>query len=171
MFDKVTITYRGATYEIGRGRDFYGIWAVGGSRSQPLQWWPETTEGWSAAWTRFTEIEVPSTIAAVGRAPRPSTELGPDRARPCPARRSTATQAEGTVQAGGSRIPLAGSTGRPAGTALLDERTAPPGRESASLGQAVPRLAPASTPFGASPDRLGRLPAGAIAAARCSPWG
>src|ERR1035441_9530717 len=50
VFDKVTITYRGATYEIGRGRDFYGIWTVGGPRSHPLEWWPETAEGWGGAW-------------------------------------------------------------------------------------------------------------------------
>ena len=67
MFEKVTITYRGAKYEVGRGREFYGIWTVGGSRSQPLQWWPETSEGWSAAWTKFTQIEAPGTIIPVGR--------------------------------------------------------------------------------------------------------
>ncbi|MGH3237569.1 MAG: hypothetical protein ACRDOH_30790 [Streptosporangiaceae bacterium] len=67
MFDKVTITYRGAKYEIGRGRDFYGIWITGASRSQPLEWWPETPEGWSAAWTRFASIEAPGAIVPVGR--------------------------------------------------------------------------------------------------------
>ena len=67
MFDKVTITYRGAQYEIGRGRDFYGIWTAGAPRSQPLQWWPETPEGWSAAWARFASIEAPGTIVPVGR--------------------------------------------------------------------------------------------------------
>jgi len=30
--DKVTIAYRGATYEIGLGRDCFGIWTVDGSR-------------------------------------------------------------------------------------------------------------------------------------------
>jgi hypothetical protein len=67
VFDKVMITYRGSRYEIGRARDFYGIWIVGGSRSQPLQWWPETSEGWSAAWARSTEIEAPAAIVPVGR--------------------------------------------------------------------------------------------------------
>ena len=67
MFDKVTITYRGAKYEIGRGRDFYGIWMTGAPRSQPLEWWPETPEGWSAAWTRFASIEAPGAIVPVGR--------------------------------------------------------------------------------------------------------
>jgi hypothetical protein len=67
VFDKVTIAYRGAKYEIGRGGAFYGIWVTGAPRSQPLQWWPETPEGWSAAWARFASIEVPGTIVPVGR--------------------------------------------------------------------------------------------------------
>ena len=62
MLDKVTIAYRGATYEVGRGRDYFGIWTIGGSRSQPLEWWPETQEGWSAAWTRFAILEPPDEI-------------------------------------------------------------------------------------------------------------
>ena len=67
MLDKVTIAYRGGTYEIGRGRDYFGIWTVEGSRSQPLEWWPETQEGWSAAWTRFAVLEAPDAINSVGR--------------------------------------------------------------------------------------------------------
>ena len=71
MFNKVTITYRGAKYEIGRGRDFYGIWMTGAPRSQPLESWPETAEGWSAAWTRFASIEAPGAIVPVGRGTPP----------------------------------------------------------------------------------------------------
>ncbi|HEX5291655.1 MAG TPA: hypothetical protein VFX25_22530 [Streptosporangiaceae bacterium] len=67
MFDNVTITYRGATYEIGRGSGFYGVWTVGGPRSRPLERWPETPDGWTAAWTRFATIEAPDTIVPVGR--------------------------------------------------------------------------------------------------------
>ena len=67
MFDNVTITHRGASYEIGRGRDFYGIWMTGAPRSRPLDRWPETPEGWSAAWTRFASIEVPGSIVPVSR--------------------------------------------------------------------------------------------------------
>jgi hypothetical protein len=79
VLDKVTIAYRGATYEVGRGRDYFGIWTVDGSRSQPLEWWPETQEGWSAAWTRFAVLEAPDTITQVGRtATRPAerTDVG-----------------------------------------------------------------------------------------------
>jgi len=67
VLDKVTIAYRGATYEIGRGRDYFGIWTVDGSRSQPQEWWPETQEGWSAAWARFTALEGAGGITPAGR--------------------------------------------------------------------------------------------------------
>jgi hypothetical protein len=64
---KVTISHRGARYEIGRGDHFYGIWTAGAAQSatQPFEWWPDTREGWSGAWQRFTAIEAPGTIAAV----------------------------------------------------------------------------------------------------------
>jgi hypothetical protein len=85
VFDRVTITYRGATYEIGRGLGFYGIWTAGGPRSQPLDRWPETPEGWTAAWSRFASIEAPGTIVPVGKntppvppaAPREGEDPGP----------------------------------------------------------------------------------------------
>ena len=67
MLDKVTIAYRGATYEIGRGRDYFGLWTADAPRSQPMEWWPETQEGWSAAWARFTALEAPDTITPAGR--------------------------------------------------------------------------------------------------------
>ena len=67
MRDNVTIAYRGAKFELGRGSNFFGIWAAGASRSQPLEWWPDTPEGWAAAWARFTEIETPGTIAPAGQ--------------------------------------------------------------------------------------------------------
>jgi hypothetical protein len=78
VLDKVTIAYRGETYEIGRGRHYFGIWTVEGSRSQPLEWWPETQEGWSAAWTRFAVLEAPDGITSVGRtATRPGERTNP----------------------------------------------------------------------------------------------
>jgi hypothetical protein len=63
--ENVTISYRGAGYEIGRGRGFYGIWGAGTPRSQPVECWPETPEGWRGAWSRFTAVEAPGTIVAV----------------------------------------------------------------------------------------------------------
>ena len=93
MFDRVTVTYRGATYEIGRGLGFYGVWTAGGARSQPLDRWPETPEGWTAAWSRFVSIEAPGTIVPVGRntppvppvTPREGDEPGPFGASTAPA--------------------------------------------------------------------------------------
>jgi hypothetical protein len=75
--DNVTISYRGASYEIGRGPHFYGIWVVGAPQPQPVEWWPETPEGWSSAWARFTGIEAPGTIAAVRPAATGTTRAWP----------------------------------------------------------------------------------------------
>jgi hypothetical protein len=57
-----TILYRGASYEIGRGPGFYGIWPAGAPRPPSIEWWPETPEGWRGAWARFTGLEAPGTI-------------------------------------------------------------------------------------------------------------
>jgi hypothetical protein len=65
--EKVTITHRGARYEIGMGKRYYAIWAIGAPRAAPVDRWPETTDGWSQAWARFTAIETPGTIAPVPR--------------------------------------------------------------------------------------------------------
>jgi hypothetical protein len=62
-----TILYRGARYEIGRGRGFYGIWPANAPRPQSIEWWPQTPEGWHGAWSRFTAIETPGTIAPVSQ--------------------------------------------------------------------------------------------------------
>ena len=160
--DKVTITYRGPTYEIGRGRDFYAIWAVGGSRSQPLQWWPETPEGWSAAWARFTEIEVASTIVAIRQAyPARWPQLRAGRGEPCPARRKHGHAGRRHDPGRRKHDPAR----RKHRTALLDERTAPPGQGGAPFAQASIPFAQASTPFGASPARLASLSTRAVAAA------
>jgi ABC-type transport system involved in multi-copper enzyme maturation permease subunit len=72
--EKVTISHRGARYEIGRGKRYYGIWATGAPESDPIDRWPETRDGWVQAWTRFTAIEEPGTIVAVSR-PRAGLRL------------------------------------------------------------------------------------------------
>ena len=78
MRENVTISYRGASYEIGRGNDFYGIWANGAPASlPPLEWWPETAEGWSAAWSRFTAIEAPGSIVQAGGPGAPGSTQAP----------------------------------------------------------------------------------------------
>jgi hypothetical protein len=65
--EKVTISHRGARYEIGMGKRYYAIWAISAPRTEPVDRWPETTDGWSQAWARFTAIEPPGAIAAVPR--------------------------------------------------------------------------------------------------------
>jgi hypothetical protein len=129
VFDKVTITYRGAKYEIGRGRDFYGVWAIGGPRSQPLQWWPETAEGWSAAWTRFTEVEAPGAITPVGR------RTPPVASSPIPSGRAQAGESTAGRDAGPT---LAGPA-----TAVLDDRDDRDDRDGA--------VGPGSAPFAPGP--------------------
>ena len=65
MPENVSIAYRGATYAIGQGPQFYGIWHAAATQSQPVEWWPLTPDGWSGAWSRFASIEIPGTIAPV----------------------------------------------------------------------------------------------------------
>jgi len=60
--DDVAIWYRGANYQLGRGRNCYGIWPVAGQPEYPVEQWPETPQGWAAAWSRFTAIEHPAAI-------------------------------------------------------------------------------------------------------------
>jgi hypothetical protein len=138
VFDKVTITYRGAKYEIGRGRNLYGIWAAGASRSsQPLEWWPETSEGWSAAWTRFTGIESPGTIVPVGRRTPPVAQSSAQaQENSAPLAGSTVPIGEGAAQMGGSTTLGGQPPGQ--GTALLDERAAPAGPSGVVPAQAGP---------------------------------
>lgn len=69
MPEHVSIAYRGANYAIGQGPHFYGVWHAAAPQAQPLEWWPLTPEGWTAAWMRFASIEVPGTISAVTAPP------------------------------------------------------------------------------------------------------
>ncbi len=71
MPENETILYRGASFEIGRGPGFYGIWPAGAPRPPSIEWWPETPEGWNGAWFRFTELEAPGAIVPVGRVTGP----------------------------------------------------------------------------------------------------
>jgi len=83
--EDISISYRGAGYEIGRGKHFYGIWTAGATQSQPMEWWPDTPEGWSGAWARFISIEAPGTIVPVSP-PAPPPPAAP--ARPLEAART-----------------------------------------------------------------------------------
>jgi hypothetical protein len=70
--EKITISHRGARYEIGRGKRYYGIWVSGAPDSPPVDRWPETRDGWAQAWARFATIETPGTIVAA----EPATTAG-----------------------------------------------------------------------------------------------
>lgn len=77
---EVTISHRGARYEIGRGQDFYGIWPAGASQPQPqpqpLEWWPATPQGWHGAWSRFTQLEGPGAAGVAGQRSAPAGSAG-----------------------------------------------------------------------------------------------
>ena len=173
MFDKVTVTYRGEKYEIGRGRNFYGIWTAGASRSQPLEWWPETSQGWSAAWTRFTGIEAPGTIVPVGRRTPAVPSQSSAQVFQSPAPLAGSTLAGSTVPIGESAAQASGSTavgGLPPGpagqgTALLDERTAPVGAGGAVPGPGGAPFDQGGAPFGARTAPPVNVRTGAIGAA------
>lgn len=77
MQNDLAIWYRGANYQLGRGPQGYAIWHAAGQPGYPLEQWPETPQGWAAAWARFTSIEHPAAIVHLGR---PAVVVvGPDR--------------------------------------------------------------------------------------------
>ena len=142
MFDNVTITYRGATYEIGRGWGFYGVWPVGGPRSRPLERWPETPEGWTAAWTRFVSIEAPDTIVPVGKnTPRAGASARREGEQPGPfGENPVLTPAAATLSGTAGRIMAAALLG--AGVILGIAGLFPAYIGGASLAQQSDQLVP-----------------------------
>jgi hypothetical protein len=125
----VAIWYRGSKYQIGRGRDFYGIWPAGESVSQPLERWPLTREGWSGAWSRFTAVEAPGTIVQAG-SPR-VTPTGPRTAAP----------------AGPSGTPPHMPPAVPSGPAMSGS-SAPSASAPSAPATSTPFMPPADTPPG-----------------------
>lgn len=71
----VTIWYRGVRYQLGRGQHSYAIWAAGRPPAQPLERWPETPDGWAAAWARFTAVEVPGSIVHLSPPAAPARRM------------------------------------------------------------------------------------------------
>jgi hypothetical protein len=59
------MTYQGSRFRLGRGQTFFAIWPSEAPLEHPTERWPATPEGWSAAWSRFNELETPGTIAPV----------------------------------------------------------------------------------------------------------
>ena len=77
MQDDIAIWYRGANYQLGRGRHGYAIWPVAEQPEYPLEQWPETPQGWAAAWSRFNAIEHPAAIAHLSQPAIPVASPGP----------------------------------------------------------------------------------------------
>ena len=105
MPETVIISYRGANYAIGQGQLYYGIWPSAAPQGQPIEWWQHTPEGWSAAWARFTSLEVPGTIGPVTAAPA---------AGPAPATAALPGNQASTGQAGAFPAGESPATGGPA---------------------------------------------------------
>ncbi len=77
MPDNETILYRGASFELGHGPGYYGIWPAGTPRPPSIEWWPETPEGWQGAWARYNALETPGTIVMTGPRPAATSPAGP----------------------------------------------------------------------------------------------
>ena len=147
MREYVAILYRGSSYELGRGVQFYGIWPAGRPQPQPIEWWPESPEGWAGAWARFTALE-PGAITPVGPeagqaapppAPPPWNAPGPGATVPAP---PVPGQARPGQDAPGQAV-----AGQTAAGQTVSGQTAP--------GQTAPgQTAPFQTaPFQTAPDR------------------
>jgi hypothetical protein len=73
VHEGVTISYRGRIHAVGSGPGYYGIWLASAPLPHPVEWWPQTPQGWHDAWSRFTALEPIDAIVAVGEAGQDST--------------------------------------------------------------------------------------------------
>ena len=128
MRENVIIAYRGANYELGQWPHGYGIWSASSQESLPLEWWDPTPDGWSAAWYRFTALEVAGTIVP---ASQPGSE--PESAQPAQADQAGAASLSGTPRPTPFFAEPTASQTQPAGPA------AQPGTQSAQPGQSSPQ--------------------------------
>jgi hypothetical protein len=71
-----SILYRGANFELGHGPGFYGIWPAGSPRPPSIEWWPDTPDGWQAAWARYNALEAPGSITMVSQPAKTAGRLG-----------------------------------------------------------------------------------------------
>lgn len=116
MPENVIISYRGANYAIGQGQLYYGIWPAAAPQGQPIEWWQHTPEGWSAAWARFTSLEVPGTIGPVS-GPVSAMAPAPQAAAAFAAPSYAGQPAAGPATAIQANIAPATGSGWPAGAA------------------------------------------------------
>ena len=85
MPDNETILYRGASFELGHGPGYYGIWPAGTPRPPSIEWWPDSPEGWQGAWARYNALETPGTIVMTGQRPAVGPPAGDSPAGDPPA--------------------------------------------------------------------------------------
>ena len=99
---------------------------TGAPRSQPLEWWPESPEGWSAAWTRFASIEAPGAIVPVGRR-TPPVGVSTVRAdeNPGPFGQNTAPSGETARPADETMVAAGGAAPRTAGAWIVRDGSRP----------------------------------------------
>ena len=76
MPDNETILYSGASFELGHGPGYYGIWPAGTPRPPSIEWWPDSPEGWQGAWARYNALETPGTIVMTGQRPAVGPSAG-----------------------------------------------------------------------------------------------
>ena len=153
MREIVAIWYRGSHYQIGRGRDFYGIWPAAESVSQPLEKWPLTREGWYGAWSRFTTVEAPGTIV----------QAGPPRATPP----GTGTAAPPGAPATPSGPVTSSPSGSPAVTPSGPVTSTPSGPPAAT--SSGPATATPSEPYATASGPRVFMPSGPTAAGPADP--
>ena len=151
MRESVTTWYRGAGYQLGRGPLGYAIWPAGGPPEQPLEQWPETPAGWSAAWARFNAVEAPGTIVHLAPPAGPVSGSPAAPVSALPASGPTAVQVSGPQAAQVSGPPAASGSWRPAAGPF------PPGAGLASPG--VPSAWPGIRPGWAGARRGSALSA------------
>ncbi len=136
-----TIWYRGAGYQLGRGEHGYAIWPAGGPPGQPLEQWPETPAGWSAAWSRFNAVEAPGSIVHLGP---PAGAAATAQAGP--ASGPAVHQVPGPPAAPGSWRPAAGPIPPGAGPVPAMPGSFPPGPAAGSWRPGAGPVAPGAGP-------------------------
>ncbi len=125
MRENVSIAYRGARYELGRGEPrYYGIWTAGSEDPRPLEWWPETADGWVAAWARFSHLEQAGPITQLvlsrdggdaGTATGPAQTATYSSPANSPENQTAAPYGQPTVPYGQPAVPYGQPTGGSAG--------------------------------------------------------
>ena len=134
MRDSGTIWYRGAGYQLGRGEHGYAIWPAGGPPGRPLEQWPETQAGWSAAWSRFNAVEAPGTIVHLGPPAVPVSGPPATGLRAAvPVRGRPRTRAPGRPRSRSRGRPRTRAPGRPRSRSRGRPRTRAPARGRSRL--------------------------------------